>query len=138
VVSSDGASRAGVHLFQAGLFMESLHDLLSQLKSLPPWVVLFGIPALWFAIRWYFVRKEAAILKSGVEVSATVLHVRIDESDCLVTYTFQDQKTGRTFKRTGLLGVQASPREGSRIAVRYLEKNPGWSRLVDEIRLSTF
>lgn len=118
--------------------MQSLLHFLFQVNALPFWGLVIGIPALGFAIRWHIIRMEKTVLTRGVETLAMVLDVRREESDCAVTYSFQDQKTGRTFKRTGVIGHCPNlPREGEKVAVRYLERNPGWSRMVDEIPLAS-
>lgn len=118
--------------------MQSILHFLFQVNALPFWALVIGIPAMGFGVRWHIIRMENTVLTRGLETQAVVLDVRREENDCAVTYTFQDQKTGRTFKRTGVIGHCPSlPKEGEKIAVRYLERNPGWSRLVGEIQLSS-
>lgn len=118
--------------------MQSLLHFLFQVNALPFWGLVIGIPAIGFGIRWHIIRMERAVLAGGTEILATVLDVRCEENDCIVTYSFQDQKSGKTFKRTGVIGRrQEIPKEGRTIPVKYLEGNPGWSRLVDEILLAS-
>ncbi len=118
--------------------MQSLFHFLFQVNALPFWGLAVGIPAVGFGIRWHIIRMENAILTGGAETLALVLDVRREEGDWVVTYSFQDRNTGKTFKRTGVIGqCPSSPKEGETIAIRYLERNPGWSRLVGEIQLSS-
>lgn len=104
-----------------------------------PASVVVALPVIGIALHLRRVGTERRIFSEGVAIAATVTDVRIDEGDCVVTYAFTDEPTGRTFSRSGVLGFQMKqpPVRGDTVAVRYLRENPAWSRMADEIHLSS-
>jgi hypothetical protein len=118
--------------------MLGIWNFLIHLNSLPLWGLLFGVSSAGWGIRWHIIRMERAVMDLGTETLATVLEVNRGEADCVVTYSFTDEASGRTYRRRGIVPLSANPpKEGATVAVRYLDRNPGWSRLVDEVLLAS-
>ncbi len=97
-------------------------------------VLLFGI-----AHHIWVLHHERKVLSTGLEIQAAVLEVRMDEGDCIVRYRFVEPLSGKSYERSGIAGFLMSntPKEGERIAVKYLARDPSWSRLVGEIKIAS-
>jgi hypothetical protein len=105
------------------------------------WIValMLGIPLFGAALHYWTLSHEREVFSMGAQIQATVLDVRVDEGDCIVRYAFVDPLSGKSFARSGILGFQLTqlPEEGDQIPVKYLSRNPSWSRLVGEIKLAS-
>lgn len=119
--------------------MDELIKLLLHWNAWPFWVIFIGIPSFGIWLKIHTVRMEQAVFQEGIPISATVIDVRIDEGDCVVSYRFLDQESGKTFSRSGVLGFQMEnpPLEGESIPIRYLKRKPAWSRMEGEIHLAS-
>jgi hypothetical protein len=85
------------------------------------------------------VHHERLVFSTGLSIQATILEVRVDEGDCIDRYRFVEPLSGKPYERSGIAGFRMSniPKEGERIAVEYLARDPSWSRLVGEIRIAS-
>jgi hypothetical protein len=97
-------------------------------------ISLFGI-----AHRMWVVHHERQVFSLRLEIQASILEVRVDEGDCIVRYGFVQPLNGKSYQRSGIAGFLMSnmPKEGERIAVKYLASDPNWSRLVGEIKIAS-
>ena len=101
--------------------------------------LMVAIPLFGIAHHLWAVYHERQVLSTGLEIQATVLDVRVDEGDCIVRYRFVEPLSGKSYERSGIAGFLTStiPEEGERIAVRYLARDPSWSRLVGELKIAS-
>ena len=102
-------------------------------------VVLILMVILGFAlVAWLIIsakQTELALRRKGCSIKATVTDARDDRADCqtIVTYEFTDPKTGKTYRRSGVLKRNLPfPEKDDDIEVIYLTDHPRASRLRHE------
>ncbi|AFY73791.1 hypothetical protein Syn7502_01745 [Synechococcus sp. PCC 7502] len=101
--------------------------------------LMVGILVLAYIAQLYTVKKEREVFNQGVTIWADIIEVRIDEGDCIVRYRFIEPQSHKKFERSGVIGflLENPPQEGEKIQVKYLPRNPHWSRMVGEIKIAS-
>jgi hypothetical protein len=101
--------------------------------------LLVSIPLFGITHYLWAVHHERQVSSTGLAIQATILEVRMDEGDCIVRYRFVEPLSGKSYERSGIAGflMNSIPKEGERIAVKYLASDPSWSRLVGEIKIAS-